>query len=162
MSNTLETLRTVLKMLSVSGVQCDVFGGWAEEILGLREPWQHSDIDLVYRGSDFSQVDAAIKHRNREFFEVEAKRFRHKRAFMFRETLCEIVLVQDSETRPVTYYWGDVPFEWLQPFLHFESVELGGDPATVVSSANLRRYRDLWRRTQPHRWKNPDSLEHPG
>lgn len=162
MSNTLETLRTVLKMLSVSGVQCDVFGGWAEEILGLREPWQHSDIDLVYRSSDFSQVDVAMKHRNNELFEVRAKRFRHKRAFMFRETLCEIILVQESETRPVTYYWGDVPFEWLQPFLHLESVDLCGNPATVVSSANLRRYRDLWRQTQPHRWRNPDSLEHPG
>ncbi len=75
MANTLETLAAALKLLNDSGVECDVFGGWAEEVLGLREPWQHGDIDLVYQGADFAQVDKAIRHQHETFSEVAGKRF---------------------------------------------------------------------------------------
>lgn len=159
MANTQETLVAILELLNVSGVECDIFGGWAEELLGLREPWQHGDIDLVYRGADFTHVDNVIRHRCETFFEVERKRFRHKRAFLFRETLCEIVLVQDSGATPTTYYWGDVPFQWCQPLLHHEAVNLVGRPVTAMSCENLRRHRSLWRETQPHRWRDPASLD---
>lgn len=159
MANTRETLATILRMLRASGVHCDLFGGWAEELLGLRESWQHGDIDLVYRGTDFIPIDKAMAHRCDEFCEVRAKRFRHKRAFVFHNTLCEIVLIQESDTRPVTYYWGDVPFLWDHPLLGNEAIELCGEQATTVSTANLRRHRLLWRETEPHRWRNPESVE---
>lgn len=159
MANTLETLAAALKLLNDSGVECDVFGGWAEEVLGLREPWQHGDIDLVYQGADFAQVDKAIRHQHETFSEVAGKRFRHKRAFIFRETLCEIILIQDSDITPTTYYWGDVPFRWCQPLLHPATVNLLGRTVTAVSPENLRRRRSLWRETQPHRWRDPASLE---
>lgn len=158
MPNTLETLAAVLELLKDCGVECDIFGGWAEELLGMREPWQHGDIDLVYRGADFAPVDMAIRHRHETFSNVAGKRFRHKRAFVFRETLCEIVLVRDSSTTPTTYYWGDVPFQWCQPLLHPEPVNLCSRTGTVVSSENLRRHRSLWRETQPYRWRDPASL----
>lgn len=120
MPNTRETLAAVLELLKDCSVECDIFGGWAEELLGSRQPWQHGDIDLIYRGAEFAPVDMAISYQHERFAEVAGKRFRHKRAFVFRETLCEIILVQDSSTTPTTYYWGDVPFRWHHPFLHHE------------------------------------------
>ncbi|UXS05449.1 nucleotidyltransferase domain-containing protein [Agrobacterium tumefaciens] len=159
MPNTRETLAAVLELLKDCSVECDIFGGWAEELLGSRQPWQHGDIDLIYRGAEFAPVDMAISYQHKRFAEVAGKRFRHKRAFVFRETLCEIILVQDSSTTPTTYYWGDVPFRWHHPFLHHETIDLYGKPATIVSSANLQRHRDLYKDAQPHRWRSPESLE---
>lgn len=155
MANSRETLATVLKIFRESGLPCDIFGGWAEELLGLRAPWHHADIDLTYRGDSLAALDAI----GGIFEPVAAKRFRHKRAFLFEGTLCEIILVREADTRPLTLYWGDVPFHWEQPFLHSDTVNLGGEPVTIVSAANLERHRRLHMETQPHRWREPASLE---
>jgi hypothetical protein len=155
MANTRETLASVLQFLQTSGLPCDVFGGWAEELLGLRRPWQHQDIDLIHRGDSFAAFDT-IKG---DFCPVPSKRFRHKRAFMFYDTLCEIILVRDTDRQPVTMYWGDVPFHWDRPLLHDGVVELCGDAVTVVSAANLEKHRRLHKETQPHRWQDRESLE---
>ncbi|WP_425515273.1 nucleotidyltransferase domain-containing protein [Phyllobacterium endophyticum] len=60
MVNSRETVALVLDVLASCGIRCDVFGGWAEEFLGLRHPGPHKDIDLVYRADCFAAVDAAI------------------------------------------------------------------------------------------------------
>jgi len=57
---------------------------------------------------DFEKLDFKLRE-NPEFEEVPLKRFRHKRAFRFYGTLCEITLVQEREG-PFTLFWGDVPF----------------------------------------------------
>lgn len=155
MANTRETLASVLRLLRTSGLPCDVFGGWAEELLGLKSPWQHRDIDLIYRGDSLAGFDALKV----DLRSVPSKRFRHKRAFMFRDTLCETILVRDADSQPVTMYWGDVPFRWDRPLLHDGIVELCGEAVAVVSAANLEKHRRLHRETQPQRWQNPESLE---
>ena len=149
-----ETLAETLRSLREAGLPCDIFGGWAEELLGLRAPWQHADIDLIYRGDSLDAFDKV----NGDFSPVPAKRFRHKRAFLFRGTLCEVILISEVHAAPVTLFWGDVPFLWDQPLLHREVLALCGEPATVVSAANLEKYRRLHKETQPHRWQDPVSL----
>jgi hypothetical protein len=158
MINTRETVSAVVAMLEQSGAACDLFGGWAEELLSLREPSPHGDIDLVYRGENFKHLDAVIEAIP-DAVEVPLKRFRHKRAFHVFGTLCEIMLVQEFEERPITLFWGDVPFAWDVPFLHGSLIQIGEQPITVVSAANLQRYRHHHAQTQPHRWRDPQSLE---
>jgi len=155
MENSRETLAAVLGLLRQFGLPCDIFGGWAEELLGLREPWHHADIDLVYRGDNLTAFDRI----GSEFSPVPAKRFHHKRAFLFRGTLCEIILVREADVAPFTLFWGDVPFLWDQPLLHRDVLDLCGEPATVISAANLQMYRRRHKDTQPHRWRDPASLE---
>jgi hypothetical protein len=152
--NTRETLAAVLRDLRAQGLPCDIFGGWAEELLGLREPWEHQDIDLVYRGDSLAAFDAIRS----DFSPVPLKRFHHKRAFIVRNVLCEIILIQDAKRRPVTHYWGDVPFYWDQPLLHPQAIALHGEPVPAISAENLQRHRRLHRETQPDRWRDPKSL----
>lgn len=153
MPNTLDTLADVLATLAARNVTCDIFGGWAEEILGLRPPWQHRDIDLVYRAEDFLQLDLAIADLAGVFHIVAAKHFHHKRAFIFRDTLCEIVLVDSDENGPVTYFWGDVAYCWEQPLLDAETAFVGDGQFRVVSRQNLIKYRRDKRLRQPNRWR---------
>ncbi|ARO32676.1 hypothetical protein NXC14_PA00411 (plasmid) [Rhizobium sp. NXC14] len=157
MENTREKVAAVIAKLRSSGMTCDLFGGWAEEVLGLREPFAHSDIDMLYRSETFEELDTKLREIP-EFEEVPLKRFRHKRAFRFYGTLCEITLVQEREG-PFTLFWGDVPFQWDNPLLHGVLVVVGMEPISVVSANNLKRYRDLHKDTQPHRWRDPQSLE---
>jgi hypothetical protein len=158
MENTREKVAIVVATLRQAGVACHLFGGWAEEILGLHGPSTHGDIDLLYCGEDFKEFDRALQDLPR-FEEVPLKRLRHKRAFQFLGTLCELTLVQGPEERPITLFWGDVPYAWESPLRHESLVEICGEPISVVSPANLGRYRENHKATQPHRWREPQALE---
>ena len=46
--NELNTVRRVMALLNGAGASCWLFGGWAEEMRGLRPPAAHGDIDLLY------------------------------------------------------------------------------------------------------------------
>ncbi|WP_245512982.1 hypothetical protein [Rhizobium sp. BK376] len=158
MENTREKVAIVATALRQAGVICHVFGGWAEEILGVRAPSTHGDIDLLYCGEDFQVFDRVLRELP-DFQEVPQKRFRHKRAFRFLGTVCELTLVQGPEERPTTLFWGDVPYAWESPLLHGSLVEICGEPISVVSAANLVQYRENHKATQPHRWREPQALE---
>lgn len=149
-TNSRQTLAAAMGSLRRQGFACDVFGGWAEEILGLREPGPHGDIDLAFRGADLSVFDTI----GYDFTPVPAKRFAHKRAFLFRQVLCEIILVRDAGCHPVTHYWGDVPFFWRKPLLHPVPVGIESETATVISAENLHHHRLRHHLTQPHRWRD--------
>ncbi|MCQ1853215.1 hypothetical protein [Neorhizobium galegae] len=159
MANTLATVAEVLSILEKHGAPCHVFGGWAEEILGLRAPWHHADIDLVYLAESFLLLDAAIAGLQDLALAVPEKRFNHKRAFIFRETLCEIILVKDGKAGPVTNYWGDTVFRWNAPLLHPEPFSFCHGSFTVISGENLRKHRDEKKSRQPHRWSEPTSFD---
>ncbi len=153
MANTSKTLSEILAMLAAHGVACDVFGGWAEEMLGLRAPGPHSDIDLIYRADGFTALDAALANLENVLRAVPAKLFPHKRAFLFRETLCEITLVTQDDVGPVTYFWGDLAYRWEQPLLHPEVIAFGSSSFSVVSAPNLVKYRIDRKSRQPDRWR---------
>lgn len=116
-----------------------VFGGWAEELLGLTEPRFHKDIDLFYLSPTFDAVDTLFRSR-REIHEVVGKRFAHKRAFLYRNTLVELFLVQKRRDGYWTSFWGDYNLNW--PKRLFASVHLSdARKIRLVSAAGLLHYR---------------------
>jgi len=153
--NTTDLVCDVLALLAAQAVHCDLFGGWAEELLGLRQPGPHADVDLVYRADSFAAVDAVI--RRASVREIPEKRFSHKRAIIHRGILCELLLVQDRDRAPFTLFWSDVRFRWNTPFLYPGTIMLNGQAISVVSETNLILYRAEHRSTQPHRWRHPSS-----
>ena len=59
-ANNLKFLTATVRELAAAQVQTWLFGGWAEELSGLRSPSLHQDIDLLYPGVDFSALDAVL------------------------------------------------------------------------------------------------------
>jgi hypothetical protein len=151
-SNWLADLAEVLALLEVAGVPCLVFGGWAEELLELRAAGPHRDVDLVHLSDSFTAVDMGFM-RQRLPGEIRAKRFPHKRAFAWRGLCCEILLIQDRPARPVTWFWGDVPWFWQAPVAHSSPGIRAGHRFSAVSATNLRLYRARHRDMQPWRWR---------
>jgi hypothetical protein len=99
--NRLTDLAEVLTLLEAAGAPCLVFGGWAEELLELRAPGPHRDIDLVHLSDSFVTIDMGFK-RGGLPEEIRGKRVPHKRAFAWRGLCCEILLIQDCGVRPVS------------------------------------------------------------
>jgi hypothetical protein len=150
--NRLADLAEVLTILEAASAPSLVFGGWAEELLELRAPGSHRDIDLVHLNDSFAAIDSALYTRQLPE-EIRAKRLPHKRAFAWRGLCCEILLIQDCRVRPVSWFWGDVPFLWQAPVAHSAAVIRAGHPFNVVSAPNLRLYRARHRDVQPWRWR---------
>lgn len=95
--------------LQAAGVRVWLFGGWAEELLGLRRPSEHRDIDLLYPAADFALADAFMAADGR-VTEITAKRFPHKRAFLSDDIMVELILAQPASSGGYfTCFWGDTP-----------------------------------------------------
>lgn len=158
MANTLAAVSSVLAVLAGVG-ECALFGGWAEELLGLRPPGPHHDIDTVHCAADFSAIERLLAVRADILVEVPAKRFAHKRAFLFAGVLCEVLLVQDAGQAPFTLFWGDTRFDWLTPLLDSVPADPAGRPFRVVSRQNLVKYRHERATIRPGRWTEPASRQ---
>ena len=97
--NDLDFVQEVVELLGARGVKVWVFGGWAEQLLGLDGPRRHVDVDLLYPAESFAAVDAL------DLPFVEGKHFSHKRAFAHEGVLVELFLVQ----RDPQGYYTDMP-----------------------------------------------------
>jgi hypothetical protein len=146
----------IMRRLGDSGICCVLFGGWAEEIWGLCPPRSHGDIDLFLPADSFQDLDVLLGTSQHDLEEIALKRFPHKRAFRADGLMIEVVLVQQENRTAVTWFWGDVRFEWTLPLA--EDRLLGEYRLPVASPRNLRRYRTLFRSTEPWRWRDPGSL----
>jgi hypothetical protein len=146
----------IARRLRDRGIECLLFGGWAEEALGLVPPCAHSDLDLLLPSQSFEALDDLIAEPTGDLHEVPLKRFAHKRAFLSDKILVEVTLVQELDGAVLTWFWGDVRFEWLRPLA--EDCELGGHRLAAASRENLRRYRARHRSIEPWRWQDPASL----
>ena len=67
--------------------------------------------------------------------------------------MVEFLLVTCDEAGPLTHFWGDLPFRWLQP-----SCDLAQGAVKVTSRDNLVRYRAHHRSLEPWRWRAAESL----
>jgi hypothetical protein len=85
----------VVDLLEDARLRVWLFGGWAEELRGLRAPCEHTDVDVLYPGRDFSRVDKFIARA--PVGEIEGKHRDHKRAFILDGTMVELLLVQKDE-----------------------------------------------------------------
>ena len=131
--NSYALLGRVVHMLAQFGMPTWVFGGWAEELRGLRVPGPHKDIDLLYPAEDFALWDDLLE--GGVLAEIPGKHFPHKRAFSYDEVMVEIFLVQHDEVGPYTDFWGENRFRWPA-----DVVTGAGDPP-LVSAAGLTAYR---------------------
>ncbi len=137
--NDLEFALSIVTFLEAQGVECRLFGGWAEELLGLGPTRAHKDIDLLHPARDFSVVDEMIE--TRQLVGVRAKRFHHKRAFVVGGTLVEIFLVECDERGFFTDFWGVARHDWP------DDVVADGRLASAAAVTGYRTaYDDLQRR----------------
>jgi len=157
-ANTVAAAVGIVGRLGERGAPCALFGGWAEEALGITPPRPHADLDLLLPAASFESLDRLLAAAP-DLAEIALKRFAHKRAFLIDGLMVEVVLVREENGTAFTWFWGDVRFEWLAPLT--EACRLGGHPLSATSRENLRRYRALHRATQPWRWQDPASLVAP-
>lgn len=150
-----QTVTEILSKLTELEVKAALSGGWAEEAFGLSRPRAHKDIDLVIEADDFSAIDRFLAGGVLEN-EIAAKRFFHKRAFLFAETMVEIYLVQRRANRLVTLFWGDNEYRWLDPLV--ATTRLNGIMVRAVTPQNLIEFRRSHKSHQPWRWSDPASL----
>ena len=150
-ANNREFLKHVLERLQQHGFASLIFGGWAEELLQLAPPHPHRDVDLLLPAESFVAFDRFLASpESYDWHEIVAKRFAHKRAFLAQGVMVEVTLVGSGL---ITNFWGDVAFQWLDPLADRRPIEIDGFTAPLVSAANLLRYRQLHRTTEPWRWR---------
>jgi hypothetical protein len=87
--NDLSFVMRVVDLLEDARLRVWLFGGWAEELRGLRAPCEHSDVDFLYPGRDFSRVD--------RFLGETGDTRPHKRTFQVAGVQVELLLVQKDE-----------------------------------------------------------------
>jgi hypothetical protein len=128
-------LRTVVTPLRSIGADVVVFGGWAEELRGLRDPGSHSDVDLLYFAPGFDAIDGHVVSAP-DLIEIREKRFHHKRAFVQQSVRVELFLVSRDALGPFTPFWGREKYRWP---LDVNGSVIDGLP--VASAAALTAYR---------------------
>jgi hypothetical protein len=80
----------VVDTLEAARLRVWLFGGWAEELRGLRVPCEHEDVDLLYPGRDFTRVDKFIGDD-----EIDLRP--HKRSLELDGVPVELLLVKKDE-----------------------------------------------------------------
>ena len=144
----LSTVRRVLRVLAGAGLECWLFGGWAEELRGMCKPRAHRDIDILCVANNFDQLAELL--RTSSLVEIHAKRFHHKRAFLFETVMVEAFLAETDSTGRFTMFWGHARHGWPpDTFSH-----LSGMP--VVSRTALESYRRNHASVAPLRAPRPD------
>jgi len=137
--NTPELLVAVVRTLEAAQIKTWLFGGWAEELSGLRPPGPHGDIDLLYPAATFAQLDTFLKA-SESVEEIKAKHFPHKRAFRWHHVLIEVFLLCPDANRYVTHFFGIHRFPWPEDTLS-ASVPILGERMACASSRALTLYR---------------------
>ena len=134
--NDLAFVRETMQLLEGAGIRTWLFGGWAEEILGLSRPRAHHDLDLLYLAGDFAAVDAMLAARD-ELAEIPAKRLPHKRAFVRLGIMTELILVRPHPGPAyITCFRDQVRYQWPADLLTANESGL-----RVASADAVRRYR---------------------
>jgi hypothetical protein len=141
-TNDLDFVGDVATWLESADISTWLFGGWAEELLGLVLPRLHQDLDLLYPASNFGAVDAFLARDGVD--EIEAKRFPHKRAFETEGIMVELFLVEGPEVGPFTDFWGVNRHNWPSNVF---GVQAGG--FRVASAMSLLSYRAAFDSLQP-------------
>jgi hypothetical protein len=128
--NDLRFVERTRSLLADEGIEAWVFGGWAEELLGLAAPRPHGDLDLLVAADDWRAVDRLLERLD----EIEAKRFEHKRASVLDGVMVELFLVRCDGEGLFTSFWG-VRRPWPEDTLD------DGGPLPVASAAAVADYR---------------------
>ena len=140
--NNLMLVFDVMQALANAQIKTWLFGGWAEELLSLRLPGPHRDVDLLYLAPDFGPLDEFLQM-SEGIEEIPSKHFVHKRAFLWQKVVVEVFLVQAEACGYVTDFFSLYRFWWPEdtfehpPYAHQSSVDYA-----LVSPSALHLYRE--------------------
>lgn len=126
--NDLDFVHDVVQLLASRGVKVWVFGGWAEQLVGLAPPRRHVDVDLLYPAESFAELDALALPW------IDGKTYPHKRAFAHDGVMVEVFLVKRDDLG----FYTELPtgtFRWPRDVLS------GVHGLRVVGADSLRLYR---------------------
>lgn len=129
-------LSAIIEKLLSYGLDVCIFGGWAEELRGIRKPSSHSDIDILIRANNFCKLENVLK-KYRKITEISKKRFSHKRAYSWNGMRVEFFLVKPSAKLLTSVFDGRLIITW--PTDTFADSPIFGLP--VASEASLKMYR---------------------
>lgn len=130
-------LKEIYTLLVSEGIEVWVFGGWAEELQNIIKPRSHNDVDLLYLGKDFSYIDDFIKKYSLQII----KNYTHKRAFLYKNVVIEIFLVNKREDTFITNFnLSGNNYEHIWPIDIFSSNKIFD--LNVVSIYGLHNYRE--------------------
>lgn len=132
MANDLNLVKRVVAELTSYDLEVVVFGGWAEELLGIIDSRAHKDIDLLLIDSDFTGLESYLE--NTSYKEIKEKRFEHKRAFLIEGVMIELFLVEHDTKGHFTKFWGK-RYDWP------EKISQEIDDLSVASAEMTRAYR---------------------
>ena len=128
-------LQDVVVMLERAGIVTWVFGGWAEEMRGLRPAGPHKDVDLLYPAPSFDVVDLWLLGEPLAA-EITAKHLPHKRAFDWQGVMVELFLVEVAGSKLCTTFWSSEVFDWPA-----DTLSENGTHLRTASEAALNVYR---------------------
>ena len=95
-------VESAVETLAKEGLRVWVFGGWAEEMLGIADSRPHGDIDLLYLGPNFDEVDHVVRRKGWR----SVKHLSHKRAFELSGITIDVFLVQRDQRGYYSTFFG--------------------------------------------------------
>lgn len=145
-TNDLSFLLSLREDLARCGVEVWVFGGWAEQLRGLRPAGPHGDVDLLYPATDFLRIDALFRAYS-AMVEIPQKRFSHKRAAEYRGVRVEFLLLEpDGDGHVTRFFDGRYVHRWPADTLTAPLVAVADRRLAVASPEALGTYREAHRR----------------
>lgn len=136
LSNNLSLVTSLVDMLSREGLDIWVFGGWGEELRGMRPPGPHSDIDLLLHAPNFDALEDALA-RSCHSMPIPEKRFSHKRGFEWMGVRVEVFLARPGAVATSNVFDGRHVIRWPSDTFEGEVVQ----DLQVVSATALAEYR---------------------
>ena len=115
-------------------------GGWAEELWGLCYPRSHQDIDLLYPATNFVQLDQWLAN-TPDLSDIPAKRFSHKRAFLCRDIMIEVIMLESVEGGGYRTNFFNQRYQFVWPHDTLSLLLVRGQGIPVTSEEALRLYR---------------------
>ncbi len=137
-ANDLPFLTDLVERLRGSGQDVRVFGGWAEQLRGLRRKGPHSDIDLLLTADGFEPLESFMDGLT-EAGAIPGKRFPHKRAWVVDGVRVEFMLVRPGAVMTTVMFLGEPVISW--PAGTFSGTPVDGLP--VAGREALKMYRGL-------------------
>ena len=137
--NTIEFVVYILNRLKQQGIRVWLAGGWAEELLGIKKPRPHHDIDLLYIAPSFNKLETAISQE--QWYELVQKRVPHKRAVLVKDIMVEFILVEYSANQHLTSYFNQYCYVWPDDSFNTQ-ISVHNQMINVASPQALHAYRE--------------------
>lgn len=136
-TNNKNSTARLVQELRKNGLNIIIFGGWSVELQKLKEPWKHSDIDLLLVDNTFNSLNRLVNERCWKI----CKSYNHKKAFLIDGVMVEVFLVMPEEKRFITRFVGSGgSYDFVWPKELFVNKTLGGASYQLASKASMDKY----------------------